>query len=213
VDAAFCDDFDDTDASTFSKWSKTNAIGGGTVIRVASDASSPFAARFDVPGTDGGSVQANIQRSFVSGPATFARYAFDLRVVQYPTAGSFNIAPVALTGSSNTGAVDAIAVKAASPPNFVEQLQADAGGSTVPHTLAIKPVQGQWTHVRIEWTIAGSTITVHVYFDANDVSGAVVLDPSSAFTSTPQISAGISFEASASNGAIIDVDNVTFEMK
>ena len=95
----------------------------------------------------------------------------------------------------------------------MEQIQTDAGGSTVPHNLAIKPVQGEWTHVRMEWTIAGTTITARVYFGTMDVSGAVVLDPSSAFTSTPQISAGISFEAASSDGAIIDVDNVTFEMQ
>jgi hypothetical protein len=212
VDAAFCDDFDDSDASTFTKWSKENAFGGGTVTRIASDASPPFAAEFSVPASDGGTIQANIQHSFISGPKTFARYAFDLRVAQYPTTGSFNITPVALSGSSTTGAVDAIALKASTPPNFVEQLQTDGGGSTIPHALVIKPVQGQWTHVRIEWTIA-ATITVHVYFGAMDVSGAVVLDPSSAFTSTPSITAGISFEATSSNGAIIDVDNVTFEMQ
>jgi len=212
-DAAFCDDFDDSDASTFAKWPKTITFGGGTVTRIASDASSPFAVEFNVPGSDGGVVQANLQHAFISGPTTFARYAFDLRVVKYPTVGSFNIAPVALTGSTTTGAVDAIALKATTAPNFVEQIETDAGSSTVPHALSLKPVQGAWTHVRIEWTIAGSTITAHVYFGTTDVSGAVVLDPSSAFTSTPEITAGVSFEAASTNGAVIDVDNVTFEMK
>jgi hypothetical protein len=208
---AFCDDFDDIDANVYPKWTKVVANGGGTVARVASDASAPFGVQFTVPTTDGGATQADIQRVLGSGPKTLARYTYHLRVVQYPTTGSFNISPVALSGSG-MGVLDAIALRSGGQPNFVEQIPTDGGGSTtIPHALTSTPAPGAWVRVRIDWVIAG-TITAQVFFDDVPVTTPITLDPSSAFNSSPSVTAGITFEALTANGASVEIDDVVFEM-
>jgi hypothetical protein len=106
VDARFCDDFDDSDGATFDHWSSSNFSHAATMSRAPSDASTPFAARFDSYGVDGGIPEAFLKTYFTDVVTSFVTFSFDMRVDQFPTipTASFTAAGFALA-SDNGGAI------------------------------------------------------------------------------------------------------------
>lgn len=204
---AFCDDFDDSDASAFTHWSSTYATVNATVTRALSDASSPFAAHFATsPNPDGGSPQSELQRMFLTPPFTRVTYAFSVRVGQY--AGGLHIAPVTLRKGDPLSSVDYLSISATGT-TFSEQIYTDAGTAVYGnHALTDTLASGKWVHVKIEWTLGDAGNSVLVSYDGAAVTNPITLDARSVFGAV-QVAAGISSVVGYSDaGSQIDVDDV-----
>jgi hypothetical protein len=209
----FCDDFDESDASVFPNWSKLVASNGGAVFRGASDASSPFCAELIVPPNDGGP-QAELVKSFISAPTQRVTYAFNLRVVRYPSGNArFNLSPVEFAGSANAGATDFIALTS-SGASFTEQFPIDGGGfATVGHPITKGIAANVWVSVRIVWTVgdAGGG-TANIFFDGLPVVSQITLDARTVF-GLPYMTAGVSYQDPGADGVDLQVDNVVMTLE
>jgi hypothetical protein len=206
--AVFCDDFDDSDGSTFTHWSTTFTTAAATVARVGSDASAPFAVRFATsPNPDGGTPQSELQRVFLTAPTSKITYSFSVRVGQY--LGGVHIQPVTLRKGDPLSSIDYLAVSASST-TFSEQVYNDAGTATYAnHALTDSLASGDWVRVVIQWTIGDAGgVTALVTFNGSPVTSPIPLDPRAVIGSL-QIAAGISSVVGyADAGAQVDVDDV-----
>jgi hypothetical protein len=207
IDAStvFCDDFDDSDAQVFPKWSNVIGSRGATVVRIASDASSPFCAELSVPTNDGGP-QALLQRSFATTPASHVTYAFNLRVVRYPSGNArFNAMSVQYASSQNATAF--LALRQASA--IFEESYIDDGGvfDSLTHTLTQALPLGVWVAVRIEWTLGDAGTLAQVFVGGAPATAQVALDPRAIF-GAPTLFSGVSYQDPGADGAVIDIDDV-----
>jgi hypothetical protein len=205
--AVFCDNFDDSDGSTFTHWSATYTSTAATVARVGSDASAPFAVRFaTLPNPDGGSPQSELQRVFLTAPTSKITYGFSVRIGQY--LGGVHIQPVTLHKGDPLSSIDYLSISASST-TFSEQVYNDAGTATYAnHALTDSLVSGDWVRVVMQWTIGDGGVTALVTFNGSPVTAPIPLDPRVVIGSL-QIAAGISSVVGyADAGAQIDVDDV-----
>ncbi|HEY1957601.1 MAG TPA: hypothetical protein VGH28_18405 [Polyangiaceae bacterium] len=207
VDAALCDDFDDEDGSTFMRWTSAPTAHGATITRDDSDASPPFAARFDAFGSDAGSPLAVLKKKFTDPITSSATLAFDLRVDAWPTPSTagLNVAQVNLASGAS-----ATTLRLRQTNSQLEQtVPTDAGNIFPTFALSQSPVLGQWVHVELDWTLAQNDVTVTVLFDGNVVLAPTALDPTSAF-GVPTLLAGEVFIDPGNQSTSMRVDNVVF---
>lgn len=204
----FCDDFDESDASTFPEWSGVVASGGGAVSRVASDASAPFCVELAMGAGDAGP-QSELYEVFVLTPTQSMKLACRMRVLEYPSnGGAINVDQLRFTGDAKTGATDFLSLRPTSA-TFTEQFY-DAGVyTTTPHALQTTLGASSWHDVEVDWDLGDGGIVATVYFDHVAVSSALKLDARTAF-GTPTLYVGMSYEDPGAGGSTVDVDDVVF---
>jgi hypothetical protein len=211
---AFCDDFDDSDASAFTHWSSTFTTNMAKVARVDSDASSPFAARFTTsPNPDGGSPQSELKRVFLNPPVSRITFSFTVRVGQL--GGGIHIAPVTLKNGDPLSSVDYLSITTTST-SFNEQVYTDAGTSVYPtHPLTDTVATGQWIRVKIEYTLGadGGGAMAQVSYNGSPVTSPFAIDARSVI-GTIQMAAGISSVTSYIDaGSSVDFDDVVMTVE
>jgi hypothetical protein len=202
-DAQFCDDFDDSDASSFPKWSSVSLARGGTINRSASDASVPLGIAVKVPSWDGGSPSAYLSRVFLQPPAKYVHYAFALRVDHFPSGTSINTTAIRL------GSGDDVHLSIGMNGSLLEEsVPTDAGSIFPTHTLTTNLSTGKWARVEIDLAI-GSPIQAKVRFD-----GMLVLQTaldSRHIVSTLGVWNGITYEGSVGDGSWVTMDDVVVD--
>ena len=211
VDAAFCDDFDDEDGSTFSHWSLAYVVGGGTATRGPSDASAPFAALFTTPSTAGTAPYALLHREFSSALTSSAHLAFDLRVEKFPSSAQsyFSTGGITLSTSNGSG----VGLDIFSKGSLFQETVFTDGGSDYPTLhLAADPPLGKWIHVDVIVSFAQSVATAQVLFDGTTVLAPTNLDPRMSWD-TPEITIGETYVDPANDGCAFSTDNVTFDFE
>lgn len=212
VDAKLCDDFDDSDAQTFTHWSSLFVF-NGTVVRAASDASPPFDVRFDAyQWSDGGaSSYALLHRGFVDSLTKSATLSFDIRVDQYPSSNAdyFNTADLAFSGQA-TGTNLFLGVSKA---GLQETVKTDAGAFTYPQHPLTKGLQvGVWTHVDIQWSLSSNANTVQVSFDKQIVLPATTLDSRQTY-GIPLLTMGVTYVSAPADHAAFELDDVVLDFQ
>jgi hypothetical protein len=205
VDARFCDDFDDSDGATFDHWSSSNFAHAATMSRAPSDASTPFAARFDSYGVDGGIPEAFLKTFFTDAVTSFVTFSFDMRVDQFPTipTASFTAAGFALA-SDNGGAILLVEQDSTT---LAATIPTDGGTSYTTIPLAFVAQPGVWAHFDVTFTKSAGTISVAAAVDQKQVLVATALDPRISM-GLPSISIGEVYTASNTDRTSFLVDDV-----
>jgi len=205
VDARFCDDFDDSDASTFAHWSTPHFAHAATMSRDPSDATPPFAARFDSYGIDGGVPQAFLKTYFTDPVTSSATFSFDIRVDQFPsiTTASFTVAGLALA-SDNGGAI--LVVRQGST-TLEATIPVDGGASYTTLPLAFVAQPGVWAHFDVTFTKSAGTISIAAAVDQKSVLVSTALDPRISF-GLPSISIGVIYTDANTDRTSFAVDDV-----
>ena len=207
VDAAFCDDFDDEDGGTFTHWTTTSTFHGATITRAASDASAPFAARFDSFPSDAGTPVATLKQLFATPITSSATLAFDLRVDTWPTPSTagLNSPQIALNGSASI-----VSLRLRQTNTQLEEVVTNDAGTTYPtFALAQSPQLGKWVHVEIDFTLEQQIVNASVLFDGTVVLAPTPLDASFAF-GVPTLYVGEVFVDPGNQTSSFLVDDVVF---
>jgi hypothetical protein len=217
VDAShvvLCDDFDDSDASTFSNWT-------GTAGSCARDHDAAVTAPFSLiatapPSLDASApvVQARIRRTFTQA-VTHVTHTFDARIDQSDTGGNQALLNM-LTVTS--GGIDVqyrlLATSQALSyevhiPNGQDAASASSEFALTPWTL------GSWHRVVADITTSSVPSTLTVWVD-----GVVVVGPNAAATvatfgagQSIEIQAGIYYADTPENGWVVHVDDVLLQLQ
>jgi hypothetical protein len=212
LDAAnvvICDDFDDTDASTFAKWTG----GTGSLARdTDASVSPPFALLASTPALLDGATpnpQARVHRVFVQ-TVKHVTHTFDARIDQYDTLGQAVYMDMLIVTS---GGIDVEYRLQATSTTLAYEAHIPSGqdAAVVSNTFALTPwTAGAWHHVVVDITTSAVPATLTVTID-----GATVVGPNAAASVATfgtgqalEVQAGIYYASNPQTGWATHVDNV-----
>jgi hypothetical protein len=202
-DAAFCDDFE-ADGSFFPRWTGSTIKGSGVLARAVVDSGCIAAS----VGNGATSSAATLSKAFLEN-ASVAHYAFDLRVVSFPTTGTANICELELP-PSDSGVVmggHLFITLGSESAKLAEQHHYPDGGYSMSQLLPFAPPPvGVWTHYDLVIDLVGSTMSIAVdgtTVGSTPTSIAAVYGPGQI-----TINAGVTYASPICDQASIDLDNV-----
>ncbi len=203
----FCDDFDDTDASTFPSWNSASGI----VTRDPSGWTSPpfsFLGTTVPTGSSANSQSANIKRTYARSVSR-AIYAFDVRVDRFDTTNG-NAQVNQLSIFSAGVKVEYRLTLSAMTTEFAVHIppSADAGAQTV--SFSLSPwLANRWYHVVFDINAATVPAAVTVAIDGNAVVGpsAAIAIATYGIGSSIEAQAGIYFSGNPQTGWALRIDN------
>jgi hypothetical protein len=204
-----CDDFDDSDASTFAKWASST----GTVVRDPSAwRSPPFCLLTSVAAADAGSPVAHLRQTFVQGVDHLTQ-TFDARVDQKNTSSSnvyFNLLTVISAGIS----VQYRFAMSSTAFSFEAHIPNGQDAATQNQDYALVPWSlGVWHHVVLDVSVSAVPATVTVTIDGIVVVGPDASAPFAVYGSGQSIDfqAGIYYASTPESGWALRFDDVLLQ--